>query len=47
MKKDTISDGLMKMPWADLAGILVTKDDLREAGWSGSRKGVRPLLVIG
>ena len=37
MKKDSISDGLMKMRWADLAGILVTKDDLREAGWSEAK----------
>ena len=37
MKKDSISDGLMKMPWADLAGILVTKDELREAGWSEAK----------
>jgi hypothetical protein len=27
----------MKMPWADLAGILVTKDELREAGWSEAK----------
>jgi hypothetical protein len=37
MKKDSISAGLMKMPWADLAGILVTKDELREAGWSEAK----------
>jgi hypothetical protein len=37
MKKDSISDGLMKMPWADLAGILVTKDDLRGSGWSEAK----------
>ena len=27
----------MKMPWADLAGILVTKDDLRGSGWSEAK----------
>ena len=37
MKKDSISDGLMKMPWADLAGILVAKDDLRGSGWSEAK----------
>jgi hypothetical protein len=37
MKKDSISDGLLKMPWADLAGILVTKDDLRGSGWSEAK----------
>ena len=25
------------MPWADLAGILVTKDDLRGSGWSEAK----------
>ena len=37
MKKDSISDGLMKMPWDGLAGILVTKDDLRGSGWSEAK----------
>ena len=37
MKKDSISDGLMKMPWADLERILVTKDDLRGSGWSEAK----------
>lgn len=37
MKKDSISDGLMKMPWDVLAGILVTKDDLRGSGWSEAK----------
>ena len=37
MKKDSISDGLMKMPWAALEGILITKDDLRGSGWSEAK----------
>ena len=37
MKKDSISDSLMKMPWDGLAGILVTKDDLRGSGWSEAK----------
>jgi len=29
--------GLMQLPWPDLAARLITKDELREAGWSDSK----------
>ncbi len=37
MKKDSISDSLMKMPWADLASIHVDKEVLRSSGWSEAK----------
>ena len=37
MKKDSISDSLMKMPWADLACIHVDKEALRSSGWSEAK----------
>ncbi len=34
MKKDLISQELLKSPWEELAHRLLTKNELREAGWS-------------
>ena len=37
MKKDSICEGLLKSPWSDLAKHLVTKNELRAAGWSEAK----------
>ena len=37
MKKDPISQSLLTKPWHELAGHLVTKDELRTSGWSEAK----------
>ena len=37
MKKDSICEELLKSPWSDLAKRLVTKNELRAAGWSEAK----------
>lgn len=37
MKSNSICEGLLKMPWADLANHLVTKNELRASGWSEAK----------
>lgn len=37
MKKDSVCEALLKSPWSDLAKHLVTKNELRAAGWSEAK----------
>lgn len=37
MKSNSICERLLKMPWADLANNLITKNELRASGWSEAK----------
>ena len=37
MKSNSICEALLKMPWADLANNLITKNELRASGWSEAK----------